>query len=75
MEEIALRDCEVSILGDIHNLTSYSPELHTHRTLALHARVRLPTSISFWDSVIKPNEKRKSKLCRDNKVTATKISQ
>lgn len=29
MEEIALRDCEVSILGDIHNLTSYSPELHT----------------------------------------------
>lgn len=75
MKEVALRDCEVSILGDIGNLTSYSPELCTPQNPGFACKGRLPTPIPFCDFIKKSNEKRKSKLSRNNKVTATKISQ
>lgn len=68
MKEIALRDSEVSILGGIHNLS-------TPQDPGFACKGRLPTTIPFCDPINKPNEKRKSKFFRNNKVTATKILQ
>lgn len=75
MKDIALRDYEASILGDIHNLSSYSPELRNPQDPGFACKDRLPTPILLCDSFNKSNEKRKSKLSRNNKVTDTKISQ
>lgn len=75
MKDIALRDYEVSILGDIHILSGYSPELCNPQDPGFACKDRLATPTPFCDSFNKPNEKRKSKLSRNNKVTDTKISQ
>lgn len=75
MKETALRDSEVSILGATQNLTIYSAELCTPQDSGFACKDRLPAPILFCDPITKPNKTRKSKLSRNNKITATKISQ
>lgn len=76
MKEVALRETVKFLSLEIFITCLVAALCYVfHRTLALPARVGFLPQFHSVTPLKKSNEKRKSKLSGNNKVTATKISQ